>query len=44
MLLKEPNAESAVQPTVGAEYRDNYDLFAKNAREYTKQYAQPKPE
>jgi ubiquitin-conjugating enzyme E2 D/E len=40
LLLKEPNPESAVQPSIGAEYRDNYEAFAKTAREYTQQYAQ----
>jgi ubiquitin-protein ligase len=40
LLLKEPNPESAVQPSIGAEFRDNYEAFAKTAREYTQQYAQ----
>lgn len=38
-LLKEPNVDDAVETGIAEEYKNNYDQFAKTAREWTRKHA-----
>ncbi|EPS45905.1 hypothetical protein H072_86 [Dactylellina haptotyla CBS 200.50] len=38
-LLKEPNVDDAVETGIAEEYKNNYEQFAKTAREWTRKYA-----
>ncbi|EWC47282.1 hypothetical protein DRE_03401 [Drechslerella stenobrocha 248] len=38
-LLNEPNVDDAVETGIADEYKNNYDQFAKTAREWTRKYA-----
>ena len=42
--MKEPNAESAVLPSVGKQYENDRETFNKEARKQTQEHALPKPQ
>ena len=38
-LLNDPNCDDPLVPDIAKEYKQNYDLFVKNAKEWTQYYA-----
>jgi ubiquitin-conjugating enzyme E2 D/E len=38
-LLNDPNCDDPLVPDIAREYKQNYDLFVKNAKEWTQYYA-----